>query len=53
MAPRTEIVKTKLHSYLAGNNDFVGLKLGEASKAGAWDWNHVRFKPFKDMLNAM
>lgn len=27
--------KTKLHSYLAGQNDFVGLKIGEAAKAGA------------------
>ena len=45
--------KTKLHSYLAGENDFVGLKVGEAFKARAWNWNHVRLKPFKDVLSAM
>jgi hypothetical protein len=45
--------KTKLHSYLAGENDFVGLKIGEASQAGAWDWNHSSLKPFKDVIRAM
>lgn len=45
--------KTKLHSYLAGENDFVGLKVGEASNAGAWDWNHSSLKPFKDVIRAM
>ncbi|OGP63343.1 MAG: hypothetical protein A2V65_04560 [Deltaproteobacteria bacterium RBG_13_49_15] len=45
--------KTKLHSYLAGENDFVGLKIGEASRVGAWDWNHIRLTPFKDVIRAM
>ena len=45
--------KTKLHSYLAGEDDFAGKKIGEASQAGAWDWNHARLKPFKDVLSAM
>lgn len=45
--------KTKLHSYLAGENDFVGKKIGEASMAGAWDWNHVRLKPFKNVIRTM
>lgn len=45
--------KTKLHSYLSGKNDFVGLKIGEAAKAGAWDWEHSRFKQFKDLIKTM
>jgi len=45
--------KTKLHTYLSGKNDFVGLKIGEAAKAGAWDWDHIRLKPFKDVIIAM
>ena len=45
--------KTKLHSYLSGKNDFVGLKIGEAAKAGAWDWDHTKLKPFKDVIIAM
>jgi hypothetical protein len=45
--------KTKLHSYLSGKNDFVGLKIGQAAKAGAWDWDHERLKQFKDLITAM
>ena len=45
--------KTKLHSYLSGKNDFVGLKIGEAAKAGAWDWEHERLKQFRDLITAM
>ncbi|WP_298273236.1 DUF3226 domain-containing protein [Geobacter sp.] len=49
----TRLHKTKLHSYLSGNNDFVGLKIGEASKAGAWDWDHSRLNAFKDIIIQM
>jgi len=45
--------KTKLYSYLSGKNDFVGLKIGEAAKAGAWDWEHTRLKQFKDLITTM
>ena len=45
--------KTKLHSCLAGKNDFVGLKIGEASRAGAWDWNHKRLDKFKAIITTM
>lgn len=45
--------KTKLHTYLAGKNDFVGLKIGEASKAGAWDWDHRSLYNFKAIITAM
>ena len=45
--------KTKLHTYLSGKNNFVGLKIGEAAKAGAWNWEHTKLKPFKDVIIAM
>lgn len=45
--------KTKLHTYLAGKNDFVGLKIGEAAKAGAWDWNHSKLSPFRQLVLKM
>ncbi|HBM17450.1 MAG TPA: hypothetical protein DD381_14070 [Lentisphaeria bacterium] len=45
--------KAKLHAYLAGKNEYVGLKIGEASKAGVWNWEHERLKPFKEVIMAM
>ncbi|MEK6725696.1 MAG: DUF3226 domain-containing protein [Deltaproteobacteria bacterium] len=45
--------KTKLHTYLAGKNNFVGLKIGEAARVGAWDWNHVKLEPFKQVILGM
>jgi len=45
--------KTKLHAYLAGKDDFVGLKVGEAAKAGAWDWNHRKMAPFRTIIMHM
>lgn len=45
--------KTKLHAFLAGKSDFVGLKIGEAAKAGAWDWNHSKLEPFKKLIMEM
>jgi len=45
--------KAKLHTYLSGKSDFVGLKIGEAAKAGAWDWDHLKLKPYRDIITAM
>ncbi|MDY7009543.1 MAG: DUF3226 domain-containing protein, partial [Planctomycetota bacterium] len=45
--------KMKLHTYLAGHDKFVGKKIGEAAQAGAWDWDHSRMKPFKQLLCAL
>lgn len=45
--------KTKLHTYLAGKNDFVGLKIGEAARVGAWDWSHAKLEPFKQVILGM
>jgi len=45
--------KSKLHSYLSGKDKYVGLKIGEASKAGAWDWTHPKLEKFKDIITNM
>lgn len=45
--------KSTLHAYLAGNNDFVGMKIGEAAKAGAWMWASEVLSPLKNILMSM
>lgn len=45
--------KARVHSYLAGNNSFVGLRLGEAARAGAWNWQHPRMQPFEQFLRTL
>ncbi len=47
------IHKTKLHNYLSINDKFVGSKIGEASKYGAWDWKHSSMLEFKKILEEM
>jgi len=48
-----DLHKTRLHAYLAGKQDFAGLKVGEAAKAGAWNWNHTNLNPFRTIIKAM
>ncbi|HDY65381.1 MAG TPA: hypothetical protein ENH84_04000 [Phycisphaerae bacterium] len=45
--------KHKLHAYLSGRDKFVGMDIAEASRANAWNWNHPRMKPFKDLLTSL
>ncbi|MEW6185519.1 MAG: DUF3226 domain-containing protein [Thermodesulfobacteriota bacterium] len=45
--------KLKLHAYLSGKNEFAGLKIGEAAKAGAWDWGHEKLEPFRKIIQNM
>lgn len=45
-----QVHKAKLHAYLSISNDYIGLKIGEAAKAGAFDWDSDAFKPFKELL---
>ncbi|WP_037351151.1 DUF3226 domain-containing protein [Selenomonas sp. FOBRC9] len=42
--------KTRLHAYLSIQNDFVGLKIGEVARAGAWDWDSQAANDFREML---
>ena len=46
----THLHKSRLHSYLAINNKFVGMKIGEAAKAGAWKWEHSALKKLKQAM---
>jgi len=45
--------KASLHAYLTANDKFVGMKLGEAGRAGAWDWEHPAFRAFKEFLYSL
>lgn len=42
--------KTRLHAYLSIQNEFVGLKIGEAARAGAWDWKSPEANDFRNMI---
>ena len=42
--------KSKLHAYLAIKNKYVGMKIGEAAKAGAWNWDSVYMEKYKDLM---
>lgn len=42
--------KNKLHTYLASNDAYVSLKIGEAAKAGAFDWTSPKLAPLKDFI---
>lgn len=45
--------KSRLHAYLAGRSEFAGLKLGEATKAKAWNLNHPSLAPFRRIIGEM
>lgn len=42
--------KSRLHTCLSVNKDFISLKIGEAAKAGAFDFNNTWLDPLKDVL---
>ncbi|MCX6359654.1 MAG: hypothetical protein NT029_07615 [Armatimonadetes bacterium] len=42
--------KSRLHAYLTGRDAYVGLKLGEAARAGAWTWSHPYLQNCLDFL---
>lgn len=42
--------KTKLHTYFSIKNDYVSLKIGEAAKVGAFNWEDSRLNPMRDFL---
>ena len=47
-----QLHKTRLHAYLAGKK-YVGLKIGEAARAGAWDWNHPKLNLLRRIIKEM
>ena len=42
--------KSRLHTCLSINKDFISLKIGEAAKAGAFDWNHSALEHLKAII---
>lgn len=48
--PFSRIFKAKLHTYFSVHNDYVSLKIGEAAKAGAFDWNNAALNPLKSFI---
>ena len=45
--------KARLHAYLAGKEDFAGLKLGEATRARAWALDHQAVRPIRNTISQM
>ncbi len=45
--------KTQLHTYFSIHDKYVSLKIGEAARAGAFDWNHAKLAPLKEFLLKM
>lgn len=42
--------KNKLHAYLSATDEYVSLKLGEAAKAGAYNWHADELNPLRDVI---
>ena len=42
--------KTKLHTYFSVTDNYVSLKIGEAAKAGAFNWESDKLLPLKGFL---
>ncbi len=42
--------KSRLHTCFSINKDFISFKIGEAAKAGAFDWKHSALIPLKALL---
>ncbi|MFP3042108.1 hypothetical protein LQZ19_09860 [Treponema primitia] len=45
--------KNKLHAALSFSDIFVGMKIGETTKAGGFDFESVYLRPFLDVLRAL
>lgn len=46
----THIHKGRLHTYFSIKDNLVSLKVGEAARAGAFDWNSVRLQPLRNLI---
>jgi len=45
--------KTKLHTYFSVTDDFVSKKIGQATKAGAFNFECVEMNLFKELLKSI
>jgi len=51
--PLNHFHKSRLHTYLAVKDSYVGMKIGEAAKNKAWDWGHKNMDKLKNMFLSM
>ena len=42
--------KSRLHTYFSVDDNLVSMKIGEAAKAGAFDWGHEKLAPLKNLI---
>jgi hypothetical protein len=49
----SRIHKNKLHTYLSLQDKYVGLKIGESAKSGAFDFNAPELTPLKELLQKL
>lgn len=45
--------KTLIHTYFSVTDDYVSLKIGEAAKAGAFNWEHPKLKPLRNFMTEL
>ena len=44
--------KSRLHALFSVNEKLITLKIGEAARAGAFDWNSSYLEPLRDLIRA-
>jgi len=49
----THKFKTQLHAYFSVSDDYVGMKIGEAANAKAFNWSSVELEPLKNFVRYM
>ena len=42
--------KSRIHTYFSVNKEFVSMKIGEAARAGAFNWEHEKLEPLKKLI---
>lgn len=45
--------KARLHTWLSVNEPYIGMKIGEAAQAGAWNWQSQAMMPFKNLMQRL
>lgn len=45
--------KALLHTWLSVNEPYIGMKIGEAAQAGAWNWQSQAMMPFKNLMQRL
>lgn len=43
--------KSQIHTYLSINKNYISMKIGEAAKAGAFNWNHDKLNDLRKLLS--